>query len=203
MGNEVDPEKHRCHFTSSPKGWTNDELGFMSQRCFRKLQQPDEARPESSGSRSSCLSQADSRTITKLLQKVRGHHLGKEARILSKNIEHLEIENHEIKPTDLRMLGHCQWRRIFPPKPDPFYTSRNRPTVIKTLRQAEPQEYGKRDDAGNYVYSQESCKERVKEIKDQVASYESHARLKEKAKNLIMDSMTKDLWHQRIIKTSL
>jgi hypothetical protein len=33
-----------------------------------------------------------------------------------------------------------------------------------------------------------------------VTGYESHTRLKEKAKNLIMNSMTKDLWYQRVNK---
>jgi hypothetical protein len=33
-----------------------------------------------------------------------------------------------------------------------------------------------------------------------VTGYEGYTRLKEKAKNLIMDSMTKDLWHQRVNK---
>src|SRR5437763_1463227 len=37
-------------------------------------------------------------------------------------------------------------------------------------------------------------------IKDQMIDYEAHARLKEKAKNLIMDYMTKDLWQQRLNK---
>jgi hypothetical protein len=84
------------------------------------------------------------------------------------------------------------------PRPDPFYTSRNRPTGVVSLRQAEP-EYNRRT-RGNYIYNEESCKDRVLEIKDQVAGYEAHIRLKEKAKNLMMDRMTKDLWHQRVNK---
>jgi hypothetical protein len=86
-----------------------------------------------------------------------------------------------------------------PPRPNPFYTSRNRPTGVGSLRQAEA-EYDRRNRAGSFVHSEESCKERVQEIKDQVTGYESYTRLKEKAKNLIMDSMTKDLWHQRVNK---
>ena len=85
-----------------------------------------------------------------------------------------------------------------PPRPDPFYTSRNRPTGIASLRQAEP-EYNRRT-RGNYVHNDASCKDRVLEIKDQIAGYEGHIRLKEKAKNLMMDHMTKDLWHQRVNK---
>ena len=88
---------------------------------------------------------------------------------------------------------------ISPPRPDPFYTSRNRPAGVKSLRQVEP-EYDQRNRGGNFVHSEESCKERVQEIKDQVTGYESYTRLKEKAKNLIMDSMTKDLWYQRVNK---
>jgi hypothetical protein len=88
---------------------------------------------------------------------------------------------------------------IAPPRPDPFYTSRNRPTGVKTLRQIEG-EYGQRNRGGNYVHNEESCKERVQEIKDQVTGYENHTKLKEKAKNLMMDSMTKDLWQQRVNK---
>jgi len=86
-----------------------------------------------------------------------------------------------------------------PPRPDPFYTSRNRPTGIVSLRQVEL-EYNRRDRARRYVHNDESCKDRVQEIKDQVAGYEAHIRLKEKAKNMIMDRMTKDLWHQRVNK---
>src|SRR5436190_7659930 len=85
-----------------------------------------------------------------------------------------------------------------PPRPDPFYTSRNRPAGITSLRQAEP-EYNRRQ-RGNYVHNEQSCKDRVKEIKDQVAGYEAHIRLKEKAKNLIIDSVTKDVWLQRTDK---
>ena len=88
---------------------------------------------------------------------------------------------------------------IAPPRPDPFYTSRNRPTGVRTLRQVEA-EYGQRNRANHYIHSDESCKERVQEIKDQVTGYESHTRLREKAKNMMMDSMTKDLWHQRVNK---
>src|SRR5436309_344649 len=88
---------------------------------------------------------------------------------------------------------------IAPPRPDPFYTSRNRPTGVRTLRQVEA-EYGQRNRANHYIHNDESCKERVQEIKDQVTGYESHTRLREKAKNLMMDSMTKDLWQQRVNK---
>ena len=86
-----------------------------------------------------------------------------------------------------------------PPRPDPFYTSRNRPTGVRTLREAEA-EYNRRNRANQYVHNEESCKDRVLEIKDQVAGYEAHIRLNEKAKNMMMDHMTKDLWHQRINK---
>jgi hypothetical protein len=86
-----------------------------------------------------------------------------------------------------------------PPRPDPFYTSRNRPTGVRTLRQAEP-EYNQRNRANNYTHNEASCKDRVREIKDQVIGYEAHIRLKEKAKNMMMDHMTKDLWHQRANK---
>jgi hypothetical protein len=88
---------------------------------------------------------------------------------------------------------------LAPSRPDPFYISRNRPAGVKLLRQAEP-EYVELDDAGDLTHNEETCKERVQEIKDQVTGYESHIRLKEKAKNLIMDSMNKDLWHQRVNK---
>jgi hypothetical protein len=91
---------------------------------------------------------------------------------------------------------------LAPPRPDPFYTSRNRPTGVRSLRQVEP-EYAELDDAGNFTYNKETCKERVQEIKDQVTGYKSHIRLKEKAKNLIMDSINKDLWHQRVNKDDL
>jgi len=108
----------------------------------------------------------------------------------------------EIMRSNLRTSG-C-WdivsgEEIAPPRPDPFYTSRNRPTGVRTLRQVEA-EYGQRNRANHYIHSDESCKERVQEIKDQVTGYESHTRLREKAKNLMMDSMTKDLWHQRVNK---
>ena len=108
----------------------------------------------------------------------------------------------EIMRSNLRTSG-C-WDivtgdEVAPLKPSPFYTSRNRPAGVKSLRQAED-EYGQRNEAGDYIQSDRSCKDRVQEIKDQVTGYESHTRLREKAKNLIMDSMTKDLWHQRINK---
>src|SRR5205814_911419 len=67
-----------------------------------------------------------------------------------------------------------------PARPDPFYTSRNRPTGVRTLRQAEA-EYNRRV-RGNYVHNDTACKDRVLEIKDQVAGYETHIRLREKAK---------------------
>jgi hypothetical protein len=108
----------------------------------------------------------------------------------------------EIMRSNLRTSG-C-WdivsgEELAPSKPNPFYTSRNRPSGIKTLRQVEA-EYARTDEAGNFIHNDDSCKERVQEIKDQVTGYESYTRLKEKAKNLIMDSMTKDLWQQRINK---
>jgi hypothetical protein len=108
----------------------------------------------------------------------------------------------EIMRSNLRTAG-C-WDiisgdEITPPRPDPFYTSRNRPAGVKSLREVEP-EYDQRNRAGNYVHNDESCKERVQEIKDQVTGYESYTKLKEKAKNLIMGAMTKDLWHQRVNK---
>jgi hypothetical protein len=84
-------------------------------------------------------------------------------------------------------------------RPDPFYTSRNGPTGISSLRQVEP-EYSRRDKARAYVHNDESCKDRVQEIRDQVAGYEAHIRLKEKAKNMMMDHMTRALWHQRVNK---
>jgi ribosomal protein S17E len=77
-------------------------------------------------------------------------------------------------------------------KPDPFYTSRNRPSGVKTLRQAEA-EYAQLDDAGDFIHNKESCKERVKKIKNQVSGYKNHTKLKEKAKNLIINSIIKDL----------
>jgi hypothetical protein len=108
----------------------------------------------------------------------------------------------EIMRSNLRTSG-C-WdiisgEELAPSKPDPFYTSRNRPSGVKTLRETE-EEYARRNDDDTYVYSNDTCKDRVLEIKDQVAGYESHTRLREKAKNLIMDSITKDLWHQRVNK---
>jgi hypothetical protein len=108
----------------------------------------------------------------------------------------------EIMRSNLRTSGCWEivsGEEIAAPRPDPFYTSRNRPTGVGTLRQVEA-EYGRRARGGNFVHSEESCKERVQEIKDQVTGYESYTKLKEKAKNLIMDSMTKDLWHQRLNK---
>jgi hypothetical protein len=108
----------------------------------------------------------------------------------------------EIMRSNLRTSG-C-WdivsgEEVPPPRPNPFYTSRNRPAGVKSLRQTEA-EYGQRNRAGHFTHSEESCQERVQEIKDQVAGYESYTRLKEKAKNLMMDSMTKELWHQRVNK---
>jgi len=88
---------------------------------------------------------------------------------------------------------------IAPPRPEPFYTSRNRPTGVRSLRQTEA-EYGRRNRAGIYTRNEESCKERVQEIKDQVNGYESHTQLKEKAKNLMMGSISKDIWQQRVNK---
>jgi hypothetical protein len=90
-------------------------------------------------------------------------------------------------------------REIAPTIPVPFYTSRNRPAGVKMLRETE-EEYARRNDDDTYVYSDDTCKDRVLEIKDQVAGYESHTRLREKAKNLIMDSITKNLWHQCLNK---
>src|SRR5271154_1918615 len=84
---------------------------------------------------------------------------------------------------------------VAPLKPNPFYTSWNRPTGVKSLRLAEV-EYARCDDNGNYIHSDEACKERVLEIKDQVAGYESYTRLREKALNMIMGSISMDLWHQ-------
>jgi hypothetical protein len=86
-----------------------------------------------------------------------------------------------------------------PSIPNPFYTSYNKPSGVNTLRLAEA-EYSRCDNAGNFIHSDDICKDRVQEIKGQVNDYETYIRLKEKAKNLIMDSMTKDLWHQRINK---
>ena len=93
----------------------------------------------------------------------------------------------EIMRSNLRTSG-C-WdivsgEEVAPPRPDPFYTSRNRPTGVRTLRQVEA-EYGQRNRANHYIHSDESCKERVQEIKDQVTGYESHTRPREKAKNSI------------------
>jgi hypothetical protein len=85
-----------------------------------------------------------------------------------------------------------------PARPEPFYTSRNRPTGISTLCQAETK-YNRRV-RDNFVYNNEACKDCIQEIKDQVIGYEAYTRLKEKAKNLMMDYMTKDLWHQQVNK---
>jgi len=100
----------------------------------------------------------------------------------------------------LSKVAHA-WNRdgCAPAAPISFYTSRNRPTGVKTLREAEV-EYGQLDDNGNFNHSDDVCKDRVLEIKDQVAGYESYTRLKEKAKNLIMGSISKDLWHQCVNK---
>jgi hypothetical protein len=54
---------------------------------------------------------------------------------------------------------------IAPAKPDPFYTSRNRPAGIRALRQVEA-EYNRTNRAGNYVYSDKLCKEKIQEIKN-------------------------------------
>ena len=90
-------------------------------------------------------------------------------------------------------------QEIAPTIPTPFYTSRNRPADVETLRETEAQ-YARRNDDDTYVHSDDTCVDRVLEIKDQVAGYESYTRLRKKAKNLIMDSITKDLWHQCINK---
>jgi hypothetical protein len=50
---------------------------------------------------------------------------------------------------------------IAPAKPDPFYTSRNRPTGVRSLRQVEA-EHARTNRAGNYVHSEESCTEESK-----------------------------------------
>ena len=75
-----------------------------------------------------------------------------------------------------------------PPRPDPFYTSRNRPAGVRTLREIE-EEYNRTNRSGNYVHTEESCKDRIQEIKHQVTGYEAHIRLKEKAKNMMLDKM--------------
>jgi hypothetical protein len=49
--------------------------------------------------------------------------------------------------------------------PVPFYTSRNRPTGVKSLRETEA-EYAQRNDDDTYVHSDDTCKDRVLEIKD-------------------------------------
>src|SRR6266480_4008928 len=85
-----------------------------------------------------------------------------------------------------------------PPRPDPFHTSQNRATGISSLRQPEL-EYNRRN-RGNYVRNNDSCKDHFQEIKDQVTCHEVHIRLKEKAKNMMMDHMTKDLWRQCVNK---
>lgn len=92
--------------------------------------------------------------------------------------------------------------KLAPLTPDPFYTSYNKPSSVNTLRQAEA-EYSRRDEAGNFIHSDDLCKDRVQEIKGQVKDYETYTRLREKAKNLIMNSMTKDLWRQRANKDDL
>jgi hypothetical protein len=74
----------------------------------------------------------------------------------------------EIMRSNLRTFG-C-WdivsgEELASSKPDPFYTSRNRPSGIKTLRQVEA-EYARCDEAGNFIHNDDSCKERVQEIKD-------------------------------------
>ena len=85
-------------------------------------------------------------------------------------------------------------------RPDPFYTSRNRPSSVATLRTMEPgfaqrsRAAGNR--AGTYTHSDEACKETIQEIKTQVEGYEDQRRLLKKAINMIMDAITKDLWHQ-------
>jgi hypothetical protein len=88
-----------------------------------------------------------------------------------------------------------------PARPEPFYISRNRLIGINTFRQTEA-EYNRRI-RGNFVYNIEACKDRVQEIKDQIIGYKVYTRLKEKAKNLIIDYMTKDLWYQRVNKEDL
>jgi hypothetical protein len=80
-----------------------------------------------------------------------------------------------------------------PSKPKPFYTSFDKPSGPATLRLAES-EYARQDDDGTHVYSDKACMLRVNEIKEQVAGYESYIKLREKAKNLIMDSVTEDIW---------
>lgn len=111
----------------------------------------------------------------------------------------------EVISSNLRTSGCwdivCSERNA-PSMPNPFYTTLTKPSGVKTLRLAEA-EYSQRNEAGDFTHSDDSCKERVQEIKDQVTSYETYIRLKEKANNLIMDSMTKDLWHQRTNKTNL
>jgi hypothetical protein len=69
----------------------------------------------------------------------------------------------EIMKSNLRTSG-C-WdivsgEELAPLKPDPFYTSRNRPSGVKTLRLAEA-DYSYRDEAGDFTHSNDSCKERV------------------------------------------
>jgi hypothetical protein len=81
-----------------------------------------------------------------------------------------------------------------PVRPEPFYISQNRFTGVNTLHQAET-EYGRRV-RGVFVYDNEACKDCVQEIKDQILGYEAHIRLREKAKNLMINNMTKDLWYQ-------
>src|SRR5277367_1394862 len=83
-------------------------------------------------------------------------------------------------------------REIVFTTPVPFYTSRNRPTGVKILRETE-EKYSQRNDDDMYVYSDDTCKDRVLEIKDQVSGYKSYIRLREKAKNLIINFIIKDL----------
>jgi hypothetical protein len=88
---------------------------------------------------------------------------------------------------------------VAPSKPKPFYTSFNKPSGVVSLKEKET-EYARKDDQGKDVYSDKTCMLRVNEIKEQVIGYENYNKLKEKAKNLIMDSVTKDVWVQRTNK---
>ena len=85
------------------------------------------------------------------------------------------------------------------PRPDPFYTSRNRPSSVATLR-AKEQQFGQKNRNGTYIKSDEACKERIQEIKVQIEGYEGQRRLLKKAINMIMDATSKDLWHQHTNK---
>ena len=69
------------------------------------------------------------------------------------------------------------------------------------MRQLEP-EYGRTNRANNFVYSEESCKERIEVIKEQVTCYEGYLKLQNRAKNMIMGSVSKDLWTQVVDKTN-